>query len=160
MKPAAARISPADLLAGGIATALGAFGLWGASLIARQPDVLGGPHVVPQAAAICLLAAGIGILLAALVPGKVARTTSATPLVFLIVGVGIAYVRAIDAVGYLPATLAVAPLAFMAFGGRGWTGAILPGLAVATTIYLIFFVLLGVYDPPGRYFDLHAVLGR
>ena len=56
----------ADLLAGVITTLLGAFALWGSSLIEREEGVLGGPHVVPQAASIFLLCMGLGIVALAL----------------------------------------------------------------------------------------------
>lgn len=149
----------ADLLAGGITVALGAFFLWGATLIEQREGVMGGPQVVPTAASICLLAAGIGILIAAVTPGHLSRTDRPTSLVFLIVGVGIAYVWAIDAVGYFPATLAVSPAAFAAFGGRGLRGTVVPGFLATVAIYVIFFRVLGVYDPPGQYFDFNAAIG-
>ncbi len=154
------RIPLADLLAGGMTTFLGAFFLWGSSLIERQEGSIGGPHVVPGAASFFLLAMGIGILGGAFLQDrKRGISDRMTPFVFLIVGGGIAYVWVINAVGYFPATLAFSPLAFAAFGGRGLTRTLLPGAIAAVVIYIIFFKILGIYDPPGRFFDFNKMIG-
>ena len=154
------RMSLADLLAGGITTFLGAFFLWGASLIERQEGVLGGPHVVPQAASFFLICLGIGILGGAFLQDRKSSDRDPMPLfIFLVVGGGIAYVLVINAVGYFPATLVFAPLAFAAFGGRGLMRTVVPGIIAAVVIYLIFFKILGIFDPPGRFFNFNKMIG-
>ncbi|MEO1310398.1 MAG: tripartite tricarboxylate transporter TctB family protein [Pseudomonadota bacterium] len=160
MSASSSKPSSADFLAGGACIAVGAFFLWGALHIETQPGVLGGPHVVPTAASLALLLLGALILLTALTaPAATAAPAKATPFVFAIVGVGLAYVWAIGAIGYLPATFAVAPAAFFAFGGRGFKGALLPGTVTACAIYLIFFQGLGAYDPPGQLLSWRDLIG-
>jgi hypothetical protein len=150
----------ADLLAGVITTLLGAFALWGSSLIEREEGVLGGPHVVPQAASIFLLCMGLGIVALALLPKeKKSKETPADPFIALVSVGGILYVLAIYAIGYFPATLVFAPLSFMTFSRGAQIRSIGLGLASAVVVYILFFKFLGIFDPPGQYFDFNALFG-
>lgn len=158
MNDRSSRVALADFAAGVITCLFGAFFLWGAFLIRHREAVLGGPEVFPKIASLVLLACGIGIVFSSFWPGRLTRTDRPTGLVLMIVGVGIAYVYALDAVGYFLATLAFSPLAFAAFGGRGLRGTVLPGILSTVAIYLIFFRLLGIYDPPGKYIDFAALI--
>lgn len=121
---------------------------------------------MPMTASLLLLGLGVVILSLAFTrrsAGPDAETSPPTQspglFPFAFVGGGLLYVFAIDAVGYLPATLVGAPFAFAAFGARGIVRMILAGLAAATVIYLIFFVGLGLYDPPGRLFSWRDLWG-
>jgi hypothetical protein len=159
MQPTSQKLS-ADLLAGVITTLLGAFALWGSWLIEREEGVLGGPHVVPQAASLFLLCLGVGISALALISKKEKRKkTQADPYIALVAGGGVLYVLAIYAFGYFPATLIFAPLSFMAFSKGGRVRSVLFGLTSAVIVYLLFFKFFGIFDPPGLYFDFNALLG-
>lgn len=147
------------LIAAGATVAIGLFFLIGAFHIDTRAGVLGGPDVVPKAASALLVGFGILIALEAFLvpPAGAGRDGRPSVLVFVIVAGGLAYVWLIGAIGYLPATLLAAPLAFAAFGVRGPTRALAAGLCAALVIYAAFFVGLGIYDPPGRLLDLNGL---
>lgn len=149
-----------DVVAGALTTALGVGFLVSAWDIENPgSDPFGGPHVVPLAAAWILTGLGGAILAAAFWrPSAPAPSKSPTAIPLLILLGGLGYTWLIDWLGYLPATLLTAPLAFLGFGATSLRKAIAPGLCVALSIYAIFFVALGIYDPPGRYFDYRSVL--
>ena len=139
MRPIFQKLS-ADLLSGVITTLLGAFALWGSWLIEREEGVLGGPHVVPQAAALFLLCLGIGISALAIISKKEpSEKTQADPFIALVAGGGILYVLAIYAVGYFPATLVFAPLSFMAFSKGDLVRSVLFGLTSADNCLSVVF---------------------
>lgn len=169
------RLFLGNLLAGAMTTGAGAFFLWGALAIPRQPGVLGGPHVVPMTASLLLVVLGLVMLALALrttrasaeapaettAPGAGAQTAAEWPglLPVAFVAGGLVYVWMIGALGYLPASLIAAPFAFAAFGARGPARTLLGGLVAVGVIYLIFFQTLGLYDPPGRLMDWRALVG-
>ena len=154
-----------DLVAGLLTVAAGVFFLWGALQIDRQLGVLGGPHVVPMTASLLLLALGLAITALAFFSPSAAPDGSSREarrpglLPFAFVAGGLVYVWLIDTLGYLPASLIAAPFAFAAFGGRGLSRTLLPGIAAAIVVYLLFFQTLGLYDPPGRAFDWREAFG-
>ena len=71
----------------------------------------------------------------------------------------LSYVWTISAVGYLIATAIAAPLALLIFGVRSVLGLCAAAVLCPAIYHLIFFDLLGVFPPLGRWFDLLDVVG-
>lgn len=150
-----------DLLAASAAFGTGLFFLWGSFGIEAEPGVLGGPQVFPQTAAIILMAFGLLIAAEALAHRRQDEATGKdrqSVLVFALVGGGLLYVWLIGAIGYLAATLVAGPFAFAAFGVTRPMRALGLGVLTALAIYAVFFAGLGIYDPPGRLFDIRTIL--
>lgn len=124
--------------------ALDQYGRWGARLF-------------PLAGSLALILLGLVELRHA--PGLGGLDRRHLPAIATLLVLSVGYVWVISAFGYLLATAVAAPLALMIFGVRRW-----PGLAAAAVLcplayHLVFFELLGVFPPLGRYFDLLDVVG-
>ena len=81
------------------------------------------------------------------------------PAIVGLLVLSLAYVWAISIVGYLLATAMAAPLALWIFGVRNLVGLSAAAVVCPLIYHLIFFELLGVFPPLGRWFDLLDVLG-
>ena len=119
-----------------------------------------GPRTVPLLAALTLVAAGTAIAFpsAAAPPGAAeGKAPSHDPggvRVAMLLGLAVLYVLAIDRVGYLVATTLAAPTAFALFGVRRPAVLVAAALLVPLALHLVFFRVLGVFPPLGRWFDL------
>lgn len=76
----------------------------------------------------------------------------------MLLALGILYVLAIDRIGYLASTALVAPLAFVLFGERRPLVLALAATLVPLALHVVFFRLLGVFPPFGRWFDVLDVV--
>ena len=123
-----------------------------------------GPRFFPQALGIAL--GMIGATLAFLgFRGRTAPTDKssfstlrfwqdAVPLFAL----GLAYIWAFKAFGYVAATLALLAVGLMLFAQRGRALWLMPPLATVA-LYLVFFRLMRVYEPPAKIFNPLTLLG-
>lgn len=123
-----------------------------------------GPRFFPQA--ICIALGALGLAMAALgFKGSAAPTDSssfkiarfwqdAVPLFLL----GLGFIWAFQAFGYFAATLALIAAGLVLFAVRGRALWLMPPIA-ATALYLIFFRLMRVYEPPATVFDPLSLLG-
>lgn len=64
-----------------------------------------------------------------------------------------AYAQASIWFGYAPATFAAGVLAFRLFG-NGWMSCLLHSTIATLVLYVIFFKMLRLYNPPGQWVDL------
>lgn len=74
-------------------------------------------------------------------------------LVLPMIGLIAVYAQGQVLFGYLSATFVTGVLIFRLFA-NGWLASILHSLIGTTVLYLLFFKLLNLYNPPGRWFDL------
>jgi len=126
-----------------------------------------GPKFVPRAVATLISLIGAFLALRAWTAahrGEVAADPAdavepeRTGAVAVLAVASVVYALLFQAIGYAPTTLLIFPIVLYLFGMRGV--AILAGYAVGAfcVFYLFFFVLLGIYDPPGQWFDPLAFL--
>lgn len=135
------------LIAVGGAAGVAAFAIGGG-------DGAWGPRIVPLLAAVTIAAAGLALVRPAPPTGAGEGAGDPTAPVILLLGVAILYVIAIDCVGYLVATALAAPAAFALFGMRRPLLLLSAAIAVPLVLHAVFFRLLGVFPPLGRWFDL------
>ncbi|WP_299556088.1 tripartite tricarboxylate transporter TctB family protein [uncultured Tateyamaria sp.] len=110
------------------------------------------------------LAGSIALILLGLMELRNAPATSAVerkhlPAIAALLILSVAYVWMISALGYLVATALAAPAALWVFGVRSAAGLGAAALLCSIAYHLVFFKLLGVFPPLGRYFDLLDVIG-
>lgn len=132
----------ATLISMGIA--LDQYGRWGARFF-------------PLAGSVALIVLGAAELRNA--PGANAMERRHLPAIATLLVVSVGYVWAISAVGYLVATAVAAPAALWVFGVRRPLGLLAAAVLCPAAYHLVFFELLGVFPPLGRYFDLLDVTG-
>lgn len=150
-----------------ISVAVAAFGAivwWGTLRIDTGAGLLDGPRLLPTlvASGLMVLSAGlavhaVGRLIARSSEGDGASAAEwrgfiriSAPLLALV----FLYVVLLNGFGYLLATMLTAPMAFLLFGNRGWRQALILPVGLAVLFYVLFFHLLGMFDPPGAVFDL------
>lgn len=150
-----------------ISVAIAAFGAavwWGTLRIDTSAGLLEGPRLLPTlvASGLVVLSAGLAVhaagrLLARSPDGDGSSTAEwsgfirvAAPLLALV----FVYVALLNGFGYLLATALTAPTAFLLFGNRGWQQVVVLPVGLAVLFYVLFFQLLGMFDPPGAVFDL------
>ena len=73
---------------------------------------------------------------------------------FVLLGLAVLYLLAIERVGFLVATAFAAPAAFALFGVRRPLSLVIAALLLPLALHLAFFRLLGVFPPLGAWFDL------
>ena len=121
-----------------------------------------GPRTVPLLAAATLVASGAAVVLAAPFAGlasPVKHTTQdgaprSEAAVAWLLGLAVLYLLAIDRIGYLAATLLMAPATFWLFGVRRPATLLVAALVVPLALHIVFFRILGVFPPLGAWFDL------
>lgn len=123
--------------------ALDQYGRWGA-------------RIFPLAGSIALLILGAAELRNAADGTKMERQH--LPAIAALLVLALVYVWAISAVGYLIATALAAPAALWIFGMRRPLGLLLAAILCPATYHAVFFELLGVFPPLGRYVDLLDIL--
>ena len=123
-----------------------------------------GPRFFPQA--ICLALGALGLVMAILgMKGRTAPSDSssfsaarfwqdAVPLFLL----GIGFIWAFGAFGYFAATLVLIAIGLFIFAVRSRALWLMPPIAAAA-LYLIFFRLMRVYEPPATIFNPLSLLG-
>lgn len=143
----------------------------GAILIVTAQDIRGfgddpvGPKFLPAAGGALLVLFGLWLA----VISRPARGTNADRVVssafrgfrraVLPLGLlGILYALALPRFGYIIPTLLVLPGVFYIFGTRSPMVLLRDALATTIAFYLFFFVLFGVYDPPGEWLDISGIL--
>jgi hypothetical protein len=137
----------------GLAVAgLGAIFLWSAGDIPPS-DSLVGARTVPAIASGLILAGGLAIALRAWV-SAVPGIGSGKPQKFLRIVLpatllALAFLWLWSAVGWTLASLVIAPAFFAIFGARGWKELLLFPNLVVTLLYLVFYVLLGLWHETG-----------
>ena len=124
--------------------ALDQYGRWGARLF-------------PLAGSLALILLGVAELRNAPGAGVVERRH--VPAIAALVVLSVGYVWAISAVGYLIATAVAAPMALVIFGVRRPLGLTVAAVLCPMAYHVVFFEILGVFPPLGRYFDLLDVIG-
>jgi putative tricarboxylic transport membrane protein len=134
----------AVLIAGSVAYLLGAFqisapeGQYAAVGPRLFPLVIGGGLLT---SAVWIGVAGTGEVRLPTVQWGVAASSA---LAFL------AYIAALDLVGYLPATAGFLVLESRLLGSRDWARDLIVSLAITTSVYVVFRLLLGLSLPAGR----------
>ncbi|WP_299689966.1 tripartite tricarboxylate transporter TctB family protein [uncultured Tateyamaria sp.] len=81
------------------------------------------------------------------------------PAITGLLALSITYVWSISAFGYLLSTAVAAPAALWIFGVRNAIGLGLAAVLCPAIYHLVFFELLGVFPPLGRWFDLLDIMG-
>jgi hypothetical protein len=143
---------------------IGVFFLWGAGRIDVYGDDAIPSDFFPRVIATLMIVAGV-VLAASGLRRRHAELGDLSDLVRVtlpLVALTITYILLWRQVGYLLASLAVAPLIFVAFGNRGLRHALLVPAAVVLGFFLVFFTLMGLHDAPGRLLDqapLNRLLG-
>lgn len=125
--------------------------------IALDPYGRWGARLFPLAGSVALILLGAAELRQAPGTGAVERRHLPAIAALLVLSVG--YVWAISAVGYLIATAVAAPAALWVFGVRRPLGLLTAAVLCPVAYHLVFFELLGVFPPLGRYVDLLDVVG-
>ena len=110
------------------------------------------------------LGGSLALVLLGLVELRGARTAPATgwpsfPAIAVLLVLSLVYVWSISAFGYLLSTALAAPLALYLFGVRNRVGLCVAAVLCPALYYGIFFGLLGVFPPLGRWFDLLDLIG-
>lgn len=134
-----------------------------------------GPRTVPLLASLLLVLCGVADALSPprlpVAGGGVVRANEGDPpgtahdgsrdgslagdwRVAALLGLAVLYVLAIDRIGYLAATALISPCGFALFGVRRPLTLLAAALVVPLVLHVIFFRLLGVFPPFGRWFDL------
>ena len=147
----APRVVGVALVLIGIGATVASFGI--------SPDQAGrwGARYFPLAGSLALILLGLIELRAA--PGGPVMERRHLPAIAALLGLSVVYVWAISALGYLIATAVAAPLALWIFGVRAPIGLAAAAVLSPALYHLIFFKLLGVFPPLGRYFDVLDVIG-
>lgn len=137
-----------------------------------------GPRTVPILAAATLAAAGLAeALLPSSPPAPSAASSHAVEgeiaqpgafgaadgpareaRVAWMLALGVLYALAIERVGYLAATAPAAAAAFWLFGARRPLTLALAALVVPLALHGLFFRVLGIFPPLGRWFDVLDVV--
>ena len=116
-----------------------------------------GARFFPLAGSLALVVLGVAELVGAASGPSLDRRH--VPGIAALLGLSIAYIWTMSAFGYLLSTAIAAPLALWVFGVRSWAGLAAAALLCPLAYHLIFFELLGVFPPLGRWFDLLDLLG-
>ncbi len=124
--------------------ALDQYGRWGARFF-------------PLAGSLSLIVLGLVELRS--MRGSAALNRRYLPLILALLFLSVAYVWTISVFGYLIATAIAAPAALWLFGIRNPVGLGAAAVLCPAIYHLIFFQLLGVFPPLGRWFDLLDVIG-
>lgn len=75
-----------------------------------------------------------------------------------VIAVGLVYITLFYSFGYLLATGLALFLMLLAFGNRGFIKLLVTSVAGALVYRYVIIGLLGVYSPPGKFFDLEEFL--
>jgi hypothetical protein len=151
----------------GISAVVTAFALlvwWGTVQIDTEAGLFEGPRLLPSIVGTGLLMLSAG--LAAHAAWRIATGAPsggppepvdwrgfarvAAPLLVLL----FSYVALLIGFGYLLATVLAAPAAFLLFGNRGPLQVLVLPIMLAVLFYVLFFHLLGMFDPPGTVLDI------
>ncbi|GAB4392011.1 MAG: hypothetical protein Tsb0032_05970 [Kiloniellaceae bacterium] len=146
-----------------VVAAVGGAFLHGATLIETDGEPVG-PQTFPYVAASLLVFLGLMILVTGLRPAGAAMPAEEGAqdwpqaryfwrIVLPTTVFGLLYVVAWHWLGYLIATLLVAPLGYIVLGARGRIECLVVPLAVTLTLYLVFFMGMKLYDAPGQLFN-------
>lgn len=115
-----------------------------------------GARYFPLAGAVALIALGAAELRAASGPQLDRRHW---PAIAGLLGLSVVYVWSISAFGYLLSTAIAAPLALWIFGVRSVMGLTAAAVLCPALYHLVFFEMLGVFPPLGRWFDVLDLMG-
>lgn len=116
-----------------------------------------GARIFPLAGSLSLIVLGLVELRASKASLVLDRRHAAG--IAALVLLSLLYVWSISAFGYLLSTALAAPMALWIFGVRNPVGLCAAAVLCPALYHLVFFVLLGVFPPLGRWFDLLDVLG-
>ena len=148
----------------GLVTALiGAFAVWGASLVPPPPEGETWAGVLPMGAAIFLTLSGLWMAVAGM---RMASGPDRTPAfdktaigVLALFAVSLLYQQGIVNFGYELPTAIAGPIALWMFGVRNKVGLALSALLFPLAFHVVFFRLLGAFPPFGEVFDLMDSFG-
>ncbi|WP_232204298.1 tripartite tricarboxylate transporter TctB family protein [Roseobacter sp. CCS2] len=127
--------------------ALDQYGRWGA-------------RIFPLAGSLSLVALGVAEWWGARGrPASPALNRAHLPAIAALLALAIAYVWVMAQFGYLISTAIAAPIALWIFGVRNVIGLCAAAVLCPAIYHLVFFELLGVFPPLGRWFDLLDVFG-
>lgn len=154
---AAAAAKTAARIQGAALVALGALAAWGALLLPPPYPGETWAGLVPLLASAALAAVGVSIMFTAqsdaaadAADASARNETSAA----LMLALALVYHQGVVWFGYLLATAAAAPLAFILFGVRRPRTLVAAAILCPTVLYLVFFVALNVFLQRGELFDL------
>ncbi|MBW4709190.1 tripartite tricarboxylate transporter TctB family protein [Roseobacter sp. YSTF-M11] len=116
-----------------------------------------GARVFPLAGSLSLIAVGAAELWGARKAAPLDHRH--VPAIFALLLVSFVYVWTLSAFGYLISTALAAPVVLWIFGVRHPMGLGAAAVLCPLAYHAIFFELLGVFPPLGRWFDLLDVLG-
>lgn len=157
----AARI---DLAISAVVTAFALLVWWGTVQIDTEAGLFEGPRLLPSivGTGLLMLSAGLAVhAVSRMAVGAAVRGRAdpvdlrgfvrvSAPLLVLL----FSYVALLNGFGYLLATVLAAPAAFLLFGNRGPLQVLVLPIMLAVLFYVLFFHLLGMFDPPGTVLDL------
>ncbi len=166
-----------DLGVAAITVAIGAFFTYQVSLIeAVQVDAIG-PQLLPYFLSISMIVLGVWVGIASLYfnaqpKGSEEESDAAHAAaeenfgfrdsdlgkVFAVIAMGFIYIGLFHILGYLISTIISMALMMLVFGNRKPLQIIVMSLAAAFAYDYVFMNLMGLYDPPGEWFDLTRFL--
>ena len=115
-----------------------------------------GARIFPLAGSLSLIVLGLIELRAG--KARVTFERQHAGAIAALVLLSVLYVWSISAFGYLISTALAAPLAVWIFGVRNAVGLCAAAVLCPAVYHLVFFEMLGVFPPLGRWFDLLDVL--
>jgi magnesium-transporting ATPase (P-type) len=166
-----------DLVVAAVTIAIGCFFTYQVSLIESIAEDAIGPRMVPYFLSITMVALGVLVAVSALhfnsravsaasseeLDAQAAeedfgfRDTDITRVIAVVV-MGFVYTSLFYAFGYLISTVLSLALMMLVFGNRRPVVVVLLSIVGAFVYDYLFMNLMGLYDPPGAYFDLARFL--
>lgn len=116
-----------------------------------------GARFFPLAGSAALLLLGVAELRSA--RGAPPADRQHLPAIAALLVLSLVYVWLISVVGYLLSTALAAPLALFIFGVRTPVGLCAAAVLCPALYHTVFFVVLGVFPPLGRWVDLLDLIG-
>lgn len=139
----------------------GTFGVWGAWQVPPPSPDDTWAGVAPMAFSCLLMLCGVVMIAGGgfrLRLSSLFAPSSAVVEVFALAVLAFVYYGGLVLFGYVLPTLVVAPAVFAAFGMRGFGKLLAAAIVCPLLLYLLFFVVLGVYPPRGEWFDMMDII--
>lgn len=158
-----------------VTTAVGAFFTYHVSLIEAVSEDAIGPRMIPYFLSITMMVLGGFVGLTALLRNDPALADEPAPQPVLtgdsfgfrdsdiakmvaVVAMGAVYIWLFYAIGYVLSTAVSLALMLVVFGNRNVKTVVVLSIVGALAYDYLFMNLMGLYDPPGEYFDLQEFL--
>ena len=137
---------------------IGAFAVFGASLVPPPPEGETWAGVLPMGAALLLTLSGVWMAAAGmrttLGPDQTPAFDATSIGVLILFGISLLYQRGMVSFGYELPTAIAGPIVLWMFGVRSKLGLALSVIIFPLVFHVLFFRLLGAFPPYGEVFDL------